>query len=279
MIGSSARGIRRHFILTIINEKYARFGELLLGSLTAEVDRSLLAGVIVGDIGLSEASRAHLRQLCPDVVFLKSGQAVDGGHGAHGAGWFVAVMYKTAMLRHVLKAGYGPVVLLDADQFVCGDFLADLDPDPLISVVRRDHPYVRPDGQSLSYIASFMRFRDQEAIGFVEDWIRVMKRRIREGSPIPVETPALCELLDRQPAQWDFQQLPEAEYSSPNLFFEGTTRVVHFKSVRSREGSDFFAERIANLQGATPEISGRIQSMIDRITRLDTDLKAHRPIP
>lgn len=251
-----------HHVLTVLNDKYLRFGCLLLHSLLASVSPSRIASVLVCDVGLSAASRAKLQLQYPNVMFMKSTYSVPNTTGVHSRDWALAVLHKTVAVRRALEIGHHPLLLLDADQFVCGDFVRDLDPRPLFSVTERRNPPVRRDGLKLPYIASTMRFRDAGAIAFVDEWIATINRRMRDRIGQAFETPALCEVLSSDDCRWTFGTLPDTRFSAPNLYVDAVTQVVHFKSIGPDEGRDFFHERIALLRGDTTAIRHRLDQAI-----------------
>jgi len=261
----AAEGPETHWILIVLNDDYLYLGLILLVSLVDHVDKRIVAGLAIGDVGLSEKSRRVIRAVWPGVVFLKSDSRVYGGKAQHDQTWIFAVSQKTLLVRQALSEGLCPLVMMDADQFVCADFLKGLPRHPLLCIAQRQHPYHRPDGQVLRYIASFARFRNAEAIEFLDEWIRAMALRVGAGCLPPYETPAMCDVLQKPEGEiWQVHGLPDSVYSSPKRFLPNHTMVLHLKGYQKRNQS-IFRDWVRSMQGITPELMREFDANLERV--------------
>ena len=256
----------QNWILLVASDKYASMVCLLIASLLVRGDLRRVKGVVVGDIGLSEESRARIRRLYPETVFLAAETPIANVERHQDAAWVDAVSRKTLMVRQALEAGYVPLVLLDADQFICRDFLDDLDEDMLISVACRDgaerRPVHRIEGARNRYIASFVRFATREATGFLDEWIAEMQRRIRASEGPPFETPALNEVFYRDPAKWAAEEVPVVAYTCPpQKYKRNVTRIVHYKGPKTIEDEETFRAWVAKLPGMGRDILRKYDSV------------------
>ena len=149
--------------------------------------------------------------------------------------------------------------LLDADQFICRDFLGELDESSLISVAcrggARRQRVRRIEGAENRYIASFVRFSSQRAISFVDAWMLEMASRMRKGSGPPFETPALNEVFYRDPQKWPGEELPAIEYTClPKKYNRRITRILHYKGPKTLEDEATFRAWVATLPGMSQDI-------------------------
>ncbi len=237
-------------LFVVANEKYARFTRFLIQSTLQACDPDDIGSIIVADIGLSADSRIELGAISDKVVFLETERTISSRRDSHSPEWIDAVSMKTKLLAQLIRQKQFPLIMLDADHIVTGEFLKGLPRKAPLVVCRRAHAISpRKDGQVLRFNGSFFVANDARALAFVGAWIARILERIENGAEVPHETPALCDVIETMASGRDYEEVVDIVYSAPNLYERGLTRLIHCKSRGALESDDFVAGRLERIQG------------------------------
>jgi SAM-dependent methyltransferase len=236
-----------HNILMVANQKYFDFALLLTKSILDVCDSDKLGNIIIGNIGLASENIKILRLLSSKVEFLHFKEVITGTTDVHSEEWLQAVSTKTIFLKFCVENQLCPIILLDSDQVAMKDFLSDLPNSSPVTVCKREVSSQRPDGLALDFIASFFVAKNQAVKPFLNEWTRVVQGRINRHLLPPHETPALCDILSRRRLGFDYDSVSDREYSAPNYFLDGITRIIHFKSEVSMKSD--LRDRIRHVKG------------------------------
>lgn len=179
-------------LLTSINTDYFPFGEIFFNSLLTLEDYDKIDKIYVIDCGLTKYNRATINSLTNKVIFI-DGEFKNSNHvKVHSQEWVSAVSEKTKVFLNLIK-NIEPLLFIDIDCYFKENFLHLIDVNADLVLCQREHPILSPSGYKLSYIASFFGANNntQKVFTFMEAWINEMSQ-IRG---VPIETPALCEIL------------------------------------------------------------------------------------
>ena len=180
-------------LLTSINTNYFPFAKIFFNSLLHLDDYNKIDKIYIIDCGLTKDNRATINSLTNKVVFI-DGEFKNSNHvEVHSQEWVSAVSEKTKVFLDLIKKNIAPLLFIDIDCYFKEDFLHLIDYNSDLVLCQREHPALPPSGYKLPYIASFFGVNNNipKVFTFIEAWINEMPQ-IRG---IPIETPALCEIL------------------------------------------------------------------------------------
>jgi hypothetical protein len=194
------------------------------------IDMDFVGKVFVADIGMSEKSRAKISRY-KKIEIIDTGLSINGGMSEiHTPEWVDSVWQKTQNIKYVLERTDRPLVFMDADTIICGDFAKHIDPEFDFQICKRVVPVQFLNWKGL-YISSFFVFSNHaKSLAFIDEIRARMKRMQDAGDPPPFETRALNELIDSGDIRdWKIGTLWDEWVSCDNNCFEDTC-ISHYKS-------------------------------------------------
>lgn len=245
-------------IMTTCNHQYHEFGHILLNSIIDKCNIDKINKIFVGDVGLSEIDKKALSAISDLVSVVDTPLKHKSSVPTHSREWVELVSFKTAMLRQIVQDERHPVIMLDVDQVVMEDFIpSEVDRTP-VTVCARKNAAFRGDGMRLDYIASFFVANNKAAIDVIDEWRAAIELRIAERLVPGYETPALCQILGGKVLGKDFVSVIDEEYSSPNVYVKGKTKILHCKSEGPHSGEGMLKQRMSRVVGMDDDIHDRL---------------------
>jgi hypothetical protein len=197
--------------------------------------------------------------------------------GVHTQEWLQGVKSKTKALEYCISVGFLPLISLDVDQLVVSDFISLIPTNCSVVLCKRKQPVTRPDGLLLDYIGSFFVANNTSALQFVQSWIHEISRLEELGLNPPYETPALCRLAAKKNIDTKVFSMSDQVVSAPNIYIDGITKILHFKSERPEEesGNILYDRIICNDLFTAKLVPEYIQNLVEN--NLDIDDLASEP--
>jgi len=180
-------------LLTSINTNYFPFAKIFFNSLLRLDDYNKIDKIYIIDCGLTKDDKATINSLTNKSVFI-DGEFKNSNHVTlHSQEWVSAVSEKTKVFLNLIKKNITPLLFIDIDCYFKENFLHLVDFNSDLVLCQREHPILSPYSYKLPYIASFFGANNntQKVFTFMKSWINEMPQ-IRG---LPIETPALCEIL------------------------------------------------------------------------------------
>lgn len=192
----------KYNIVSVLNEAYFPFGQLLVGSIFDKITLEQINKIIIYDTGLSDDSRSYFKNF-PQVEIISSGFQTEYGR-VHDDHWQKNVYSKAALLLNTLKdyETFIPSVLIDSDCFVVENFLDRIQQEEydVGACLRSKAGRAKRHQADSSHIGSFFVANTSKSIPFIDDWISYLqtaqeKQRIGKLHPKPLESPALSDAI------------------------------------------------------------------------------------
>lgn len=241
-----------NFLLTV-NDKFSLPAKICIKSLLESCGSDQIDRIIINDIGLSARNLQDLKSLHESIIIFSFEQTSPDYKDHLDVEWQKAVQSKTRALKHCIDKGILPLVMLDSDQFVVGDFTHLLDSQYSCILCKRKEPILRPDGRQLDYNASFFAAMDFRASSFVDRWIKKFEKFLVSGINPPHETPAMCEVVEELIASGLLLTLEDEIISSPNNFVADKTLIYHYKyRLEDGKSGDVLRDRCRDIDTAIP---------------------------
>jgi hypothetical protein len=246
-------GPRKFNFLLTVNDKFFLPSKICIKSLLESCGSDQIDRIIINDTGLSSQNLQDLKSLHESIIILSFEQTSSDYKDHLSVEWQKAVQSKTRALKHCIDNGILPLVMLDSDQFVVGDFTYLLDSQYSCILCKRKEPILRSDGRKLEYNASFFVAMDFRASSFVDRWIRKFEKFLVSGVNPPHETPAMCEVVEELIPSGLLLTLEDEIISSPNNFVADKTLIYHYK-YRPEDGKtgNVLRDRCRDIDTAMP---------------------------
>ncbi|MDR1972065.1 MAG: glycosyltransferase family 77 protein [Treponema sp.] len=244
------------------NDIYFRLLYISLSSLCAACDLKKIKTIFIADLGLSSGNISALSGLSDKIALLPPESTVTSSNTIHSKEWVNAVREKTRILSRIVKYGNVPVVMIDSDTIIMEDFSDLINTNYDIQLCRRSKPFLRPDGLSMDYIASFVAVNTSNALAFIHKWIDRMDERIALNLPPPHETPAMVETLALEKSL-KIGYLEDKIVSCENSYIPRTTKIVHAKGRTTHDKISIY--RFTNIKRLPYK---KIINLVDRGERI-----------
>jgi hypothetical protein len=246
-------------IYTAVNQDYFEFAKIFFYSLSENFPKEKIKKIIVNDLGLTESQRVKLTEISNStIVFIKTtNETIITESQVHTKNWRKAVGQKTLGLHKICIEKNYPILMLDCDMYILGDFSDKISHDCDIQICKRP-AITNREGYVLNYIACWFLIHNNQGKEFVESWINTMPY-IKSGHK---ETPALCLLLSKRA---NFYRIKENHANDvASLDYKTNPRIIHFKSRPLDKGyTQSTMERILNIKHTPEQIKGKIQRFLN----------------
>jgi len=230
--------------LFVSNSKYFHLTLLAIRSLLAT---NPVSKVLVYDIGFSNYERLVIGQISSLVEIISSGKSHTSSMN-QDTGWVAAVGEKTQILSELVERGtHLPLVLADSDLVFLEDISDQIDPGSPIQVTKRARVQVRPDGNTLNYIASFLVVNSKTAGKYLKRWSEIMQELPNRMDP-PFESYAQHLVTLEHLPTGAVGELEEDVVACDRGFIAGVTRVIHLKSMGPSNHREILLSRLRKVQ-------------------------------
>ena len=245
----------KYNLLLMLNDEYVRFGIIFLNSLYINANMENIHFIYINNIGLSEENIKNICGRYPKVKLFHTNKMIGFTH-IHSNEWLESLTMKTKTLYTLIQQDENiPMVLIDSDMLIIGDFSHVIDLAYDIQICKCNDPYERNDLdiKQLDYIACFLVVNNntESTKQFISDWIEEIKYMMEAKLRPAYETPSLCKTIQRYRNVLKIGDLHQDEIAGDIKYVKNVTKIIHMRS--SGQSSNHFESRISNVEGYSRE--------------------------